>query len=123
MIFFFSSRRRHTRLQGDWSSDVCSSDLRRELGDGVQESNENAQVLLDSIADFAPEFASYLGVEGHDDQGADLKPRAYERGRDATEKADKERKARRAKATDPAVRQDLEIMIQTAPDNQHTRKL
>src|SRR5256885_5380320 len=26
MVFFFSSRRRHTRLQGDWSSDVCSSD-------------------------------------------------------------------------------------------------
>src|SRR3989454_10929529 len=26
-FFFFSSRRRHTRLQGDWSSDVCSSDL------------------------------------------------------------------------------------------------
>src|SRR6266571_6846387 len=25
--FFFSSRRRHTRLTGDWSSDVCSSDL------------------------------------------------------------------------------------------------
>src|SRR5256885_4516109 len=25
--FFFSSRRRHTRLQGDWSSDVCFSDL------------------------------------------------------------------------------------------------
>ena len=29
--FFFSSRRRHTRLQGDWSSDVCSSDLPRFL--------------------------------------------------------------------------------------------
>src|SRR6266571_2637803 len=27
MIFFFSSRRRHTRLTCDWSSDVCSSDL------------------------------------------------------------------------------------------------
>src|SRR5215467_5632611 len=27
LVFFFSSRRRHTRLQGDWSSDVCSSDL------------------------------------------------------------------------------------------------
>src|SRR6266850_3791631 len=27
IYFFFSSRRRHTRLQGDWSSDVCSSDL------------------------------------------------------------------------------------------------
>src|SRR5215213_10701446 len=28
-FFFFSSRRRHTRLVSDWSSDVCSSDLRR----------------------------------------------------------------------------------------------
>src|SRR5205807_7265763 len=35
----FSSRRRHTRLQGDWSSDVCSSDLGLFVGlhyaDGV----------------------------------------------------------------------------------------
>src|SRR5256885_3579716 len=31
-FFFFSSRRRHTRLQGDWSSDVCSSDLPEALG-------------------------------------------------------------------------------------------
>src|SRR2546430_10840328 len=27
-VFFFSSRRRHTRFDCDWSSDVCSSDLR-----------------------------------------------------------------------------------------------
>src|SRR5690606_40750923 len=27
-IFFFSSRRRHTSFSRDWSSDVCSSDLR-----------------------------------------------------------------------------------------------
>src|SRR5260370_3802002 len=26
-VFFFSSRRRHTRFKCDWSSDVCSSDL------------------------------------------------------------------------------------------------
>src|SRR5256885_3889522 len=31
-LFFFSSRRRHTRLQGDWSSDVCSSDLATNRG-------------------------------------------------------------------------------------------
>src|SRR5258705_10324448 len=34
-IFFFSSRRRHTRCLSDWSSDVCSSDLQaysREQG-------------------------------------------------------------------------------------------
>src|SRR2546426_3762343 len=36
--FFFSSRRRHTRLQGDWSSDVCSSDLEMRLaGDTFHE--------------------------------------------------------------------------------------
>src|SRR5882762_10837484 len=30
-IFFFSSRRRHTRFKCDWSSDVCSSDLQGPL--------------------------------------------------------------------------------------------
>src|SRR5699024_11217756 len=29
VLFFFSSRRRHTRSKRDWSSDVCSSDLLR----------------------------------------------------------------------------------------------
>src|SRR5207249_10343406 len=33
LFFFFSSRRRHTRSKRDWSSDVCSSDLRM-LGSG-----------------------------------------------------------------------------------------
>src|SRR5690606_16479360 len=39
VLFFFSSRRRHTRFSRDWSSDVCSSDLKgsRVLSwDGVQ---------------------------------------------------------------------------------------
>src|SRR5256885_6714035 len=40
--FFFSSRRRHTRLQGDWSSDVCSSDL----GDDPQEVDGRVQAFL-----------------------------------------------------------------------------
>src|SRR5687768_3361426 len=31
IIFFFSSRRRHTRCSRDWSSDVCSSDLVQDL--------------------------------------------------------------------------------------------
>src|SRR5438093_11245262 len=44
-FFFFSSRRRHTRLVSDWSSDVCSSDLdggrsccplQRSRSDGVE---------------------------------------------------------------------------------------
>src|SRR2546422_11672678 len=31
IVFFFSSRRRHTRCSRDWSSDVCSSDLENAL--------------------------------------------------------------------------------------------
>src|SRR2546422_4991332 len=43
IIFFFSSRRRHTRCSRDWSSDVCSSDLNirvlnLSLGRGIYES-------------------------------------------------------------------------------------
>src|SRR5260370_18968899 len=33
MFFFFSSRRRHTIFKCDWSSDVCSSDLRTRWRD------------------------------------------------------------------------------------------
>src|SRR5690606_40983815 len=31
LVFFFSSRRRHTRFSRDWSSDVCSSDLHQQI--------------------------------------------------------------------------------------------
>src|SRR2546427_8626572 len=31
LFFFFSSRRRHTRFDCDWSSDVCSSDLSNDV--------------------------------------------------------------------------------------------
>src|SRR5256885_8029789 len=47
VFFFFSSRRRHTRLQGDWSSDVCSSDL-DSLGDVCE--CAVAVVLIKAIA-------------------------------------------------------------------------
>src|SRR5256884_5398597 len=37
-VFFFSSRRRHTRCSRDWSSDVCSSDLvERDTASALQE--------------------------------------------------------------------------------------
>src|SRR5699024_8867507 len=36
-VFFFSSRRRHTRSKRDWSSDVCSSDLATGVSAGTVE--------------------------------------------------------------------------------------
>src|SRR5436309_3695667 len=37
LLFFFSSRRRHTRFSRDWSSDVCSSDLARIMTSMLRE--------------------------------------------------------------------------------------
>src|SRR6266481_4609134 len=42
-FFFFSSRRRHTRWNCDWSSDVCSSDLGRELASIRYKSYDSSQ--------------------------------------------------------------------------------
>src|SRR5256886_7912370 len=49
-FFFFSSRRRHTRFDCDWSSDVCSSDLLRrrppELADVAPEGDAVGPVVV-----------------------------------------------------------------------------
>src|SRR5438093_7179169 len=66
-FFFFSSRRRHTRLVSDWSSDVCSSDLER-CGAGVgparveSEMRDHLADLLarDAVLQRAPEVAAQL---------------------------------------------------------------
>src|SRR5437867_11009791 len=54
-MFFFSSRRRHTRSYGDWSSDVCSSDLvrkieeARELGIDTQIKKISFEFVMDRM--------------------------------------------------------------------------
>src|SRR3989454_154170 len=65
-FFFFSSRRRHTRLQGDWSSDVCSSDLNYASIDSVRitdaANNENRTLnVLFSL--FAASVILTLSIE------------------------------------------------------------
>src|SRR5256885_10868604 len=53
-IFFFSSRRRHTRLQGDWSSDVCSSDLTDQTQWNIRSRNKRAFLLPYSLIQWKP---------------------------------------------------------------------
>src|SRR6266568_6161944 len=48
-FFFFSSRRRHTRWNCDWSSDVCSSDLAWRRLDDVP-ADEGARLWLYGVA-------------------------------------------------------------------------
>src|SRR5699024_11512218 len=50
-FFFFSSRRRHTRSKRDWSSDVCSSDLRpTRIGGGAADHEGESEVDLERRA-------------------------------------------------------------------------
>src|SRR5437764_14351979 len=72
-FFFFSSRRRHTRYIGDWSSDVCSSDLDLALMivDGDDESPQQYSANGDSFTGMkamrGPAFArlQYANNSGH----------------------------------------------------------
>src|SRR5690606_41141233 len=54
-LFFFSSRRRHTRFSRDWSSDVCSSDL-------VAERDPDRQVQLVRKDGLFIRFAITVGI-------------------------------------------------------------
>src|SRR2546426_5494013 len=59
VFFFFSSRRRHTRLQGDWSSDVCSSDLKALAAKGAQ----TQRLLWASTSTKNPKYRDVMYVE------------------------------------------------------------
>src|SRR2546430_5375311 len=53
LFFFFSSRRRHTRFDCDWSSDVCSSDLADTIA---------PEFSLRSTPDQFVSLSGYLGI-------------------------------------------------------------
>src|SRR6266487_740522 len=78
IFFFFSSRRRHTRWTGDWSSDVCSSDL--EHGEQANPGDREREP----------------GAEGNDQQQAE----GHSVQRDRSEQDDKRRGARKQTARD-----------------------
>src|SRR5690606_40941300 len=82
ITFFFSSRRRHTSFSRDWSSDVCSSDLRAWTAGGTRRacctSGELDELLGDVAVDDAV-AAQFGGVplQAHDH----VVPRRIEIGR------------------------------------------
>src|SRR5262249_56609103 len=66
-LFFFSSRRRHTRLVSDWSSDVCSSDLEVVAGP-----DQAAGDRVEGQADVHEGVAAQAGQHhGDDDRAVD----------------------------------------------------
>src|SRR5262249_54350283 len=82
----------------------------------VAKSNQNAQVLLEVMARYSPESAGQYGVTGLDEQIFDIKPNSRERQKRDTIAAEKALAARLKTEKDPLVRQDLQIMIDSAHD-------
>lgn len=91
--------------------------------DWVERSNQNAQLVLDMLAQFGPEGAASLGVDGLDEEIFDLRPKVYERGQKASADVKRALEKILAKEKDATVQQDLEILIKSLDDNIRTSKL
>src|SRR5256886_11452661 len=82
VFFFFSSRRRHTRFDCDWSSDVCSSDL-SNLSVAADWANHTLQIKQctwsDSIGNFSGRASWNLRTKAADFQGRSTLDRSEER--------------------------------------------
>lgn len=91
--------------------------------DWVARSNANAQPLLEVLAKYGPESAAALGVEGYDAEIFDLKPGNDERFEADVAAAAATLESRLSGEQDPRVRQDLQILIGTAREQQATSAL
>ena len=82
----------------------------------VTESNQDSQILLKTFADFAPEQAGQLGVDGLDEQATDLTPDYVQRFDAAADQDIAQYNALLAKTSDPKVKQDIQILIGAVTD-------
>ncbi len=80
----------------------------------VAESNQDAQIVLKTLAQFSPESAQQLGVDGMDDQATTLPIDIVQQTDTAVDADVAQLNALMAKATDPHLKQDLQILIDAA---------
>ena len=89
----------------------------------VQRSNEIAYRVLESTAQFVPEFAGQTGIDGYDGEVFDLKPNLYERQQAASEQDLIYLNGLLETEEDPMVTQDIEIMIQSVVDGMENNRI
>ncbi len=104
------------------SATAQAKDVAKDV-DWVAQSNANAAPLLEVLARYAPETAAALGVEGHDTEVMDLKPGNDTRFEADLAKVARELEPRITAATDPRVRQDMQILLRAAEDQTRTSQL
>src|SRR5699024_11941393 len=94
-LFFFSSRRRHTRSKRDWSSDVCSSDLDERVTRDSSETgrSESMQPPQDQQRQSKPNVVSIQSAK----KSAEVylaEPRVYSEARSEERRVGKECRSR-----------------------------
>ena len=89
----------------------------------VQRSNEIAYHLLESSAQFAPEFSGQTGVDGFDEEIFDLRPDLYERQRAVAEEQVAYLEGLLGQEEDPRVVQDIEIMLIATRDQMESDRI
>jgi hypothetical protein len=101
----------------------ATSTLATAEQDWVERSNANAEPLLQVMAKYAPETAAALGVEGFDAEVFDLKPQNDLRFEADAARVASDLESRLAAEPDARVRQDMQILIDTARDQKATSEL
>ena len=102
---------------------LATSTLATAEQDWVERSNANAEPLLQVMAKYAPETAAALGVEGFDAEVFDLKPQNDLRFEADAARVASDLESRLAAEPDARVRQDMQILIDTARDQKATSEL
>jgi hypothetical protein len=108
-----------TGAQTTGGSGQASSDSRA----WIEQSNRNAQVLLDVVARFAPENAGEVGVAGLDRAISSLTAESLQQQRQATEAALAKLKGLLETEQNLFIKQDLEILIHSAQGDLHELQL
>ena len=102
---------------------LATSTLATAEQDWVERSNANAEPLLQVMAKYAPETAAALGVDGFDAEVFDLKPQNDLRFEADAARVASDLESRLAAEPDARVRQDMQILIDTARDQKATSEL
>jgi hypothetical protein len=89
----------------------------------VQRSNEIAYKVLESSAQFAPEFSGQMGVSGFDEEIFDLRENLFERQMAVAEEKIAYLNGMLAKEEDPRVAQDIEIMLKATRDDMEANRI
>jgi Bacterial protein of unknown function (DUF885) len=97
-----------------WMLTIALAPALADVPAWVERSNRNAQVLLEIMSRFSPEFAAQYGMGGLDEQILDIKPKSGDRQARELRSAQRVLTARLQSERDPLVRQDLQILLDAA---------